>query len=113
MRTQRTDIATKYDETSIAEKIVSVLPAGVARQFSSERETIRYAVRAEGMKLRTIVLSRKSLRKLIEDPAAAIKIEYLQRDLVASATERREFRYPRPVTHPVATSFAFPQLAHA
>jgi hypothetical protein len=89
----------KYDENAIAEKIVSVLPAGVARECSSERDTIRYAVRGEGMKLKKIVLSRRSLRKLAEDPAGAIKIEYLQRDLLAAATQRGEFQYPRPVVH--------------
>ena len=107
-------MADTYDETSIAEEIVSVLPAGVARQFSSERETIRYAVRAEGMKLRTIVLSRESLRKLAEDPAVAVKIEYLQRDLLATAEQRGEFRYPRPVVHPqVKITLTLPRVAHA
>ena len=86
----------KMDETRIAELIVSVLPAGVARACSPERETIRYAVRADGLKLRTIVFSRASLRRLIDDPHAAVKIEYLQRDLLDSAARRGEFRYPRP-----------------
>ncbi|HEX8255843.1 MAG TPA: hypothetical protein VF846_22075 [Thermoanaerobaculia bacterium] len=89
----------KFDENGIAEAIVSVLPAGVVREFSSERDTIRYAVRGEGIKLRKIVLNRKSLRRLAEDAAGTIKIEYLQRDLLAAAGERREFRYPRPVVH--------------
>ncbi|HEX8619179.1 MAG TPA: hypothetical protein VF911_16480 [Thermoanaerobaculia bacterium] len=92
----------KYDENTIAEEIVSVLPAGVARECSSERDTIRYAVRGEGMKLKKIVLNRESLRKLAEDPAGTIKIEYLQRDLVAAATQRGEFRYPRPLVHVTA-----------
>ena len=83
------------DETRIAEMIVSVLPEGVVRACSPDRETIRYSVRAEGMKLRTIVLKRASLRKLAKDPARGIKIEYLQRDIVASATRRNEYRYPR------------------
>lgn len=91
MRTQ----TTKYDESRIAEEIVSVLPAGVARACSPERNTIRYAVRGEGMKLKTIVLSRASLRRLINDPAREVKIEYLKRDLVDSASRRGEFRYPR------------------
>jgi hypothetical protein len=53
-------------------------------------------VRAEGMKLRTIVFCRASLRRLLDDPASAVKIEYLQRDLLDSAARRSEFRYPRP-----------------
>lgn len=85
----------KLDETRIAEEIVSVLPAGVARAVSDDRGSLRYSVRADGMKLRTIVLSRASLRKLIEDPARDVKIEYLRRDLEASAARRAEFRYPR------------------
>lgn len=85
----------KMDETRIAELIVSVLPAGIARACSPEKETIRYAVRAEGLKLRTIVFNRASLRRLIDDPASAVKIEYLQRDLLDSAARRSEFRYPR------------------
>ena len=85
----------KLDETRIAEEIVSVLPAGVARACSPDRDSVRYSVRAAGMKLRTIVLKRSSLRRLAEDPLQAIKIEYLQRDLLASAERRAEFRYPR------------------
>ena len=85
----------KYDETRIAEEIVGVLGEGVARACSKERDSIRYTVRAEGMKLRTIVLSRRALRKLIDDPARDVKIEYLQRDLRESALRRGDFRYPR------------------
>jgi hypothetical protein len=91
MRTQ----TTKYDESRIAEEIVSVLPAGVARACSPQRDAIRYTVRAAGMKLETIVLKRSSLRRLIDDPARDIKIEYLKRDLLQSASRRGEFRYPR------------------
>lgn len=96
-------MARKQDEMMIANEIVSVFPAGVAREFSSERETIRFAVRAEGMKLRKIVLSRRSLRRLLADPAAAVKIEYLQRDLLRAAQQRSEYVYPRPVVHRPAT----------
>jgi hypothetical protein len=85
----------KMDETRIAEQILSVLPAGVARAVSEDRGLLRYCVRAEGLKLKTIVLSRASLRKLIEDPAREVKIEYLRRDLERSAARRAEFRYPR------------------
>lgn len=104
----------KYDETRLAEEIVSVLPAGVARACSDDRDAIRFAVRGEGMKLRSIVLNRASLRKLAGDPALAVKIEYLQRDLVASAEQRAEFRYPRLVrpvsirTLPRAIRFGMP-----
>lgn len=85
----------KFDESRIAEEIVSVLPAGVARACSPQRDAIRYTVRAAGMKLESIVLSRASLRRLIEDPARDVKIEYLKRDLLQSASRKGEFRYPR------------------
>ncbi|HJQ41145.1 MAG TPA: hypothetical protein VKB93_28745 [Thermoanaerobaculia bacterium] len=88
-------IEKKIDETRIAEEIVSVLPAGIARACSPDRDSIRYTVRGEGMKLRTIVLRRASLQKLAEDADRAVKVEYLQRDLLASAGKRIEFRYPR------------------
>jgi hypothetical protein len=102
----------KFDENAIAEVIVSILPAGVAREFSSERDTIRYAVRGEGIKLQKIVLKRDSLRKLADAPAGAVKIEYLQRDLLAAATQRGEFRYPRPLVHRAMPRFgAFLPLA--
>ena len=84
----------KIDETRIAELIVSVLPAGIARACSPDRNSVRYSVRAVGMKLRTIVFKRSSLRRLAADPQRDIKIEYLQRDLLASAERRAEFRYP-------------------
>jgi hypothetical protein len=96
----------KFDENAIAEVIVSVLPAGVAREFSSERGSIRYAVRGEGIKLKKIILNRDSLRKLANDPLGAVKIEYLQRDLLNAATQRGEFRYPRPLVHRVMPRFA-------
>jgi hypothetical protein len=89
-----------YDETRIAEEIVSVLPEGVARALTSDRETIRYTVRAEGLKLRTIVFIRASLKRLIFDPARAVKVEYLQRDLARNAMRRGEFRYPHSHLHP-------------
>ncbi|HEV7765957.1 MAG TPA: hypothetical protein VGQ76_13215 [Thermoanaerobaculia bacterium] len=98
-----------FDETRVAEEIVNVLPSGVARELSAERDAIRYAVRAEGMKLRTIVLSRSSLRRLSEDPARDVKVEYLRRDLLDAATHRSEFRYPRPLLHVTRKAFAWSQ----
>jgi hypothetical protein len=84
------------DETRIAEEIVSVLPAGsVARQLCDDRDSLRYVVQSATLKLRTIVFNRRSLNRLAGDPARAIKLEYLQRDLLRSAIRRAEFRYPR------------------
>jgi hypothetical protein len=93
------------DETRIAEEIVSVLPEGsVVRICSDDRESIRYAVRGRGLKLRSIVLRRASLRRLQSDPARAVKVEYLQRELRDAAARRSDFRYPRPAVHPSAPS---------
>lgn len=97
MRTQ----TTKNDESRLAEEIVSVLPADIVRACSAEKHTIRYSVRADGMKLKTIVFNRASLRRLIEDPARTIKVEYLQRDLLDAASRRSDFRYPRLHIHRV------------
>ena len=83
------------DETKLAEEIVSVLDADAVRVCSDDRESIRYAVRASGLKLRSVVLSRPALRRLLYDRNGAIKIEYLQRDLLRSAEIRSEFTYPR------------------
>lgn len=103
MRTQRK----AADETRIAEEIMSVFPEGIARACSPEKHNIRYSLRAEGMKLRTIVFSRASLRRLLDDPNRAVKVEYLQRDLLASATRRTEYRYPRLHVHVPSLSRKF------
>ncbi|MGZ7041184.1 MAG: hypothetical protein ACXVH7_05275 [Thermoanaerobaculia bacterium] len=93
----------KHDELTVAEAIVSVLPDGsVARVCSDDRDCIRFAVRAEGLKLRSVILRRDSLKKLQMDAASAIKIEYLQRDLMRNAERRAEFRYPRTIRHAAA-----------
>jgi hypothetical protein len=94
------------DESRIAEEIVSVLPPGIARACSPEKHTIRYSLRAHGLKLKTIVFHRASLRRLLEDPARKVKVEYLQRDLLEAAQRRSEFRYPRLHVH---LKPAFPQ----
>jgi hypothetical protein len=90
----------RNDESRIADEIVSVLPAGVARACSPEHGSLRYAVRGEGIKLRTIVLNRRSLRRLSEDPVRDVKIEHLQRELLEAAAHRAEFCYPRPHVAP-------------
>lgn len=85
-----------HEEIRIAEEIISVLPAGsVARSCSDERDVLRFTVSSALLKLRNVTLDRESLRRLHSDPAKAVKIEYLQRDLLRSAIRRAEFRYPR------------------
>ena len=85
-------------ELQMAEEIVSVLPVGSwMRLCSDEREVIRYVVRAPKLALRSVILSRASLRRLMADPAGAVKVEYLQRELLEAAPRRCEFRFPRAV----------------
>lgn len=84
------------DETRVAELIVSVLPEdSVVRVCCDDREIIRFAVRSSSLKLRTIVLSRSSLKRLALDPAGAVKIDYLRRDLYNQARSAYDFHYPR------------------
>jgi len=37
---------------------------------------------------------REGLRRLLNDPAASVKIEYLQRELRGAAAQRTEYSYP-------------------
>lgn len=82
------------DETKLAEEIVSVMDARVMRVCSDDRENVRFAVRGP-MKLRSVVLGRAALRRLLHDRDGAVKIEYLQRDLLRSAEQRGEYVFPR------------------
>ncbi len=84
------------DEARLAAEIVSVLQPAAVRACSDDREVIRYAVRGDSLKLRSIVLVREALRRLLSDPAGAVKIDYLKRDLLRAATQRIEYRYPHP-----------------
>ena len=85
----------KTDETKLADEIVGVLDPAVVRDCSEVRDAIRYAVRGKSLKLRSILLRRDALRRLLTDPARSVKIEYLKRDLLRAALHRLEFRYPR------------------
>jgi hypothetical protein len=86
------------DETKLAEEIIAVLDAHAVRVCSDDRRSIRFCVRSAAMKLRSIVLSRASLRRLLTDPLGAVKIEYLKRELVRAAGTRVEYAFPRPAT---------------
>lgn len=83
------------DETKLAEEIVATLDADAVRVCSDDRDSIRFAIRSAGMKLRSIVLRRLALRRLLHDPAGPVKIEYLQRELRRAAGQRIEYSYPR------------------
>ncbi len=84
----------KMDEAKLADEIVGVLDPAVVRVCSEVRDAIRYAVRGKSLKLRSILLRRDALRRLLTDPARSVKIEYLKRDLLRAAIHRLEFRYP-------------------
>lgn len=81
--------------TEVARQIVGVIPTQV--EFHSEdAKSIRYRVRRGfGWRLSSVVLDKQCLLRLASDPQREIKIEYLRREIVDSATHRREFRYPR------------------
>lgn len=89
-------MASKRDETKIAKEIVSVLDPAALRACSAERDVIRYAVRGKSIKLRTIVFDRSALQRLLDSEDAAVKVEYLKRDLLRATTNRVEYRYPHP-----------------
>ncbi len=82
-------------ETAIAEEIVSVLKFAALRFRSPADAAISYTVRDPSMKLRSIVLDRGSLRRLLLDPDRAVKVEYLKRDLLRNAELLTVYRYPR------------------
>jgi hypothetical protein len=79
----------------LAEEIVSVLAFAALRVYSEWADAIRYTVGSTSLKLRSIVLDRKALRRLLRDPIAGVKIEYLKRDLLRCAAQSEEYRYPR------------------
>jgi hypothetical protein len=87
-------------EAAVAEKIVSVLGFTALRAYSEWGDAIRYTVRGSGLKLRSIILSRESLNRLLRDPKRAVKVEYLRRELLRRAVHAVEYRYPRPRVRP-------------
>jgi len=82
-------------ETAIAEEIVSVLRFPDLRFRTIVNAAISYSVRDTSLKLRSVILDRGSLRRLLLDSDRAVKIEYLKRDLLRSARLFRIYRYPR------------------
>ena len=88
-------MTTELSETAIAEEIVSVLRFPALRLRSIADVSISYTVRDTSLKLRSVVLDRSSLRRLLLDSNRVVKIEYLRRDLLRSAKLFRIYRYPR------------------
>src|SRR2546430_2657873 len=85
----------QIDETKLADEIVGVIGPDAVRVCSDDRESLRFSIRAAGLKLRSIVLNRASLRRLLLDPLGEIKIAYLKRDLKRAIGQRAEYVYPR------------------
>jgi hypothetical protein len=100
----------KMDEAKLADEIVGVLDPAVVRACSEVRDAIRYAVRGKSLKLRSILLRRDALRRLLTDPARSVKVEYLKRDLLRAAFHRTEFRYPHLTRERVEDSPAIEAL---
>jgi hypothetical protein len=83
--------------TEVARLIVGVIPTQV-ELHSEDANVIRYRVRRGfGWRLSTVILEKRALLRLASDPQRDIKLEYLRRDLLNSAAERREFRYPHSI----------------
>lgn len=81
--------------SDVARLILGVIPTQVEIR-SEDKDVICYRVRRGfGWKLSKVVFSKASLRKLATDPQRDVKIEYLRRDIVNSASRRLEYRYPR------------------
>lgn len=99
------------DETRLAEEIIEVLHADAVRVCSDDRRSIRFAIRSAAMKLRSIVLSRASLRRLLSDPLGSVKIEYLKRDLRRAAGNRLEYAFPRPAVRARVEITELPRVA--
>jgi|SRR5581483_3390924 len=99
------------EETRLANEIVGVLDPAALRACSAGREAIRYAVRAEELKLRTIVFGRDALRRLLSDPSGSVKVEYLKRELLRCSTRRTEYSYPPSLLHPRAENVSEAEAA--
>lgn len=78
----------------LADAIVSVLTAVPQRVECENRGDICYAVRSRSLKLRSIVLNRAALRRLLNATNGVVRIEYLKRDLLRMAIHQTTYRYP-------------------
>jgi len=86
----------KESAERLAAAIVGVLSAVARRvECATDSDAICYAVRSRSLRLRSIVLNRASLRRLLTATNGVVKIEYLKRDLLRTAAHQAEYRYPR------------------
>jgi len=86
-------------EITIANDILrSWLEDGSAVFGGEDSERVRFFIRRAGWKLSSVVLSKKALRHLDQDPERDVKVTYLQRDILRASTLRASYRYPRLLT---------------
>lgn len=89
-------VARVSSEMTIANDILrSWIEDGSAVFGGEDDERIRFFVCRAGWKLSSVVLSRKALRHLAEDPERDVKVAYIQRDILRAAALRVSYRYPR------------------
>jgi hypothetical protein len=83
--------------TRLAEEILAVIPEEFLALEADGPEVLRYRVRGSqgSWRIRYIVFGRESLDRLDRDPLRAVKVEYLQRELLRLAPRRRLWGYPR------------------
>ena len=75
----------------MAAAIVGVLSSMALRvECANDRSAICYAVRSTSLRLRSIVLNRAALRRLLTATNGLVKIEYLKRDLLRTSV------HPKP-----------------
>ena len=88
---------TTAEEMTLAREVVRfLLGRRIDESQVADEETISFSVdRRPGWRLASIIFSRSALRKLVADPEKAVKLEYIRRDLVRTASSREEYRYPR------------------
>jgi hypothetical protein len=90
---------TNMDEAKLAAEIVSVLQPAALRACSAERDVIRYAVRGDSLKLRTIIFDRSALGRLLKTRDGNVKIEYLKRSHPARPGHSPRDCSGRPAPH--------------
>lgn len=83
--------------TRLAKEIVGVIPEEFLALEADGPDVIRYRVRGSlgSWRIRYIVFGRESLDRLDRDSLRAVKVEYLQRELLRVAPHRRLWGYPR------------------
>lgn len=92
-------VASGSSEMTIANDILrSWIEDGSAVFGGEDDDRIRFFIRRSGWKLSSVVLSKKALRNLDQDPERDVKVTYLQRDILRASTLRVSYRYPRLLT---------------